>query len=119
MLALGEFLERVQTPLRLYVAVLDDRVVEVDGSCAWEIAIEVHNSSERVLSLMSARLEDLDGSERGILGAVAPAESIVRTYTYALPDCSSDPRTEGVSSLVVDFKPAGTKNLRSVTVSID
>ena len=117
--ASGWFLERVQTALRLDVIIQDERVVEVDGTCVWEIDIEAHNASERVLSLVSARLDGLDGSERSLLGAVEPAESIVRTYTYALPNCSTDPTAEGVTSLVVDFKPTGTGNLRSVTVPIE
>ena len=119
MVALGGLLRRFQTPFRVEARVLDHQVVNSDGSCVWEIEVEVSNMTDRRVSLQSARLSNLDGSDSAILASVPPAGSTVRTYRYPLPDCSTDPEALGAGSLVLHIRPSGSSLNKFVTAEID
>ncbi|MCP5026267.1 MAG: hypothetical protein GY929_08285 [Actinomycetia bacterium] len=111
MLALGAFIGRSQPEYPMTPSVLESRVVGREPECSWEVDIEFRNDSDRRLRLISVELALVDDSRNSFLGGFDPGESIIRTYRYALVDCSAP----GGGELIATYGPTLTKQERSVS----
>ncbi len=97
--------------------VADDRVVESQEGCFWEIDVEFRNDSDRAMSLSSVELVGVGGSSRGVLGVVEPGTSLERTYRQPLA-CGTEPSSLGASELEVVYRPSLSTGERSVTAPL-
>jgi len=113
--ALAALARRSQPEYPMTANVIDTRIVGPEFECSWEVDLEFRNDSDRRLSLKSVELVDVEDSRKGYIGGFDPADSIVRTYQYALVDCLEPSSAQ----LIARYGPTLTKQERSVTIAID
>lgn len=118
MIGFSLYLKSRQEPFQLFATVLDHEVVAEDGECSWTFQIELVNREERQMSVMSARIEGVENSERAIVATVKPDETVERTYRYPLADCSTTPAGFDAQELVVRFRPFGSSLNETVSTPI-
>ena len=118
LIGLSSLVQRYQTRDFVELAVVGQQI-EADGAaCVWVIDFEVTSTAERNQQVMSAELDKLEGSRKGSIAIIEPFASVVRTYRFPLPDCSTDPFSLDPGRLRVRYKPAGSSFDLSRTADI-
>ena len=110
--------DSLKTTYDLGVLVVEERVVDMDGTCEWQIDVELTNPNERNVSIISFEFTDQPDSRRGILALVEPTEIELRTFRFVLDDCSTDTDTIDTGDFEVVFRLTGSTLDRSKKITI-
>lgn len=112
-------LQQLQTEYRLVANVVDETIVENVDGCVWTIDLDLTNESDRDMSVVSAGIDGVENSDRGIIASVEIDETVRRTYRYPLANCVPDPAELGAEELVIRYKLSGATRIRTTSVRID
>lgn len=105
-------------PLGVEVTVTSSAIVGSGPSCELQLGLQIANSGDRGVLVLSAHIDNLENSSRGLMASIDPGEADVRTYALPLDPCPPSPQALGLGDVVVVFRLRGGSTEHSVTATM-